>query len=104
MQYCKDIVFQGTTWDSVNNCTDKMQNMMSGITVKDSTVKAEVVPAVTEPDSGSTGEETTVKAEWDAAAIAAATTTANGLTAHADANDANGGWKTATVSRSRYNR
>ena len=28
---------------------------------------------------------------------AAATTTANGLTAHADANDANGGWKTATV-------
>lgn len=32
-----------------------------------------------------------------AAAIAAATTTANGLTAHADANDANGGWKTATV-------
>ena len=97
MQYCKDIVFQGTTWDSVNNCTDKMQNMMSGITVKDSTVKAEVVPAVTEPDSGSTGEETTVKAEWDAAAIAAATTTANGLTAHADANDANGGWKTATV-------
>ena len=100
MQYCKDIVFQGTTWDSVNNCTDKMQNMMSGITVKDSTVKAEVVPAVTEPDSGSTGgegEETTVKAAWDAAAIAAATTTANGLTAHADANDANGGWKTATV-------
>ena len=93
MQYCKDIVFQGTTWDSVNNCTDKMQNMMSGITVKDSTVKAEVVPAVTEPDSGSTGgegEETTVKAAWDAAAIAAATTTANGLTAHADANDANG--------------
>ena len=100
MQYCKDIVFQGTTWDSVNNCTDKMQNMMSGIAVKDSTVKAEVVPAVTEPDSGSTGgegEETTVKAAWDAAAIAAATTTANGLTAHADANDANGGWKTATV-------
>lgn len=78
MQYCKDIVFQGTTWDSVNNCTDKMQNMMSGITVKDSTVKAEVVPAVTEPDSGSTGgegEETTVKAAWDAAAIVAATTT-----------------------------
>lgn len=68
-----------------------MQNMMSGITVKDSTVKAEVVPAVTEPDSGSTGgegEETTVKAAWDAAAIVAATTTANGLTAHADANDA----------------
>lgn len=32
-----------------------------------------------------------------AAAIVAATTTANGLTAHADANDANGGWKTATV-------
>ena len=62
--------------------------------------EAEVVPAVTEPDSGSTGgegEETTVKAAWDAAAIAAATTTANGLTAHADANDANGGWKTATV-------
>lgn len=57
MQYCKDIVFQGTTWDSVNNCTDKMQNMMSGITVKDSTVKAEVVPAVTEPDSGSTVEK-----------------------------------------------
>ena len=57
MQYCKDIVCQGTTWDSVNNCTDKMQNMMSGITVKDSTVKAEVVPAVTEPDSGSTGGE-----------------------------------------------
>ncbi len=67
MQYCN---FQGTTWDSVNNCTDKMQNMMSGIAVKDSTVKAEVVPAVTEPDSGSTGgegEETTVKAAWDAA-------------------------------------
>ena len=62
MQYCKDIVFQGTTWDSVNNCTDKMQNMMSGITVKDSTVKAEVVPAVTA--KASDGRQ--VKLSWNA--------------------------------------
>lgn len=62
MQYCKDIVFQGTTWDSVNNCTDKMQNMMSGITVKDSTVKAEVVPAVTA--KASDGRQ--VKLSWSA--------------------------------------
>ena len=47
MQYCKDIVFQGTTWDSVNNSIDKMKNLMSGITVADNTVKAEVIPVST---------------------------------------------------------
>lgn len=101
LQYCKDIVFQGTTWDSVNNCTDKMNNIMSGITVKDSAVKAENIPVstVSSASAAATADESTVKYTWDAEAIVAsqkAATADNGLKAHADADDSKGGWYTMT--------
>ncbi len=53
LQYCKDIVFQGTTWDSVGNPTDKMKNIMSGITVTDNKVTAEIIPATAATDGRS---------------------------------------------------
>ena len=40
IQYCNNLVFQGTTWDSLNACTEKMKAAMSGITVTDKTVTA----------------------------------------------------------------
>jgi len=48
MQYCKNIVFQGTTWDSLGACTDKMKAVMSGIKVLDHTVTAKVNGGKTE--------------------------------------------------------
>lgn len=40
IQYCKNIIFQGTTMDSLNACTDKMNNLMTGIKVTDNKVTA----------------------------------------------------------------
>ena len=58
IQYCNNLVFQGTTWDSLNACTDNMKAAMSGITVKDNTVKAENYKETPEtpdkPDAGDT--------------------------------------------------
>lgn len=92
LQYCKDIVFQGITWDSINNCTDKMRNIMSGITVTDSKVNAENVAAKSE-ETTTPSENLTVKKEWDAAAIVAAKTTDTGLTTHANSGES---WSTAS--------
>ena len=60
IQYCNNLVFQGTTWDSLNACTEKMKAAMSGITVTDKTVTAKDYKAETEtPDEPSKGDETT---------------------------------------------
>ncbi|MBS7046183.1 MAG: hypothetical protein KH121_08820, partial [Eubacterium sp.] len=60
IQYCNNLVFQGTTWDSLNACKDKMKAAMSGITVTDKNVKAEdYKPETTNPDTPSGGDETT---------------------------------------------
>ena len=56
IQYCSNIIFQGTTWDSVNACTDKMLAVQSGIKVTDSTVTAQTVP-LTEDDDVTDAQE-----------------------------------------------
>ena len=74
IQYCNNLIFQGTTWDSLNARTDNMKAAMSGITVKDNTVKAENYKKETpetpdKPDAGDTGDnkpDTGTTTEWTA--------------------------------------
>lgn len=73
IQYCNNIIFQGTTWDSLNARTDNMKAAMSGITVKDNTVKAENYKETPEtpdkPDTGDTGDnkpDAGTTTEWTA--------------------------------------
>lgn len=73
IQYCNNLIFQGTTWDSLNARTDNMKAAMSGITVKDNTVKAENYKETPEtpdkPDAGDTGDnkpDTGTTTEWTA--------------------------------------
>lgn len=73
IQYCNNIIFQGTTWDSLNARTDNMKAAMSGITVKDNTVKAENYKETPEtpdkPDAGDTGDnkpDAGTTTEWTA--------------------------------------
>ena len=73
IQYCNNIIFQGTTWDSLNARTDNMKAAMSGITVKDNTVKAENYKETPEtpdkPDVGDTGDnkpDAGTTTEWTA--------------------------------------
>lgn len=60
IQYCSNIIFQGTTWDSVNACTDKMLAVQSGIKVTDSTVTAQTVPLTEDDDVTDTQEAWTI--------------------------------------------
>ncbi len=73
IQYCNNLIFQGTTWDSLNARTDNMKAAMSGITVKDNTVKAENYKETPEtpdkPDTGDTGDnkpDAGTTTEWTA--------------------------------------
>lgn len=73
IQYCNNLIFQGTTWDSLNARTDNMKAAMSGITVKDNTVKAENYKETPEtpdkPDAGDTGDnkpDAGTTTEWTA--------------------------------------
>lgn len=73
IQYCNNLIFQGTTWDSLNACKDNMKAAMSGITVKDNTVKAENYKETPEtpdkPDTGDTGDnkpDAGTTTEWTA--------------------------------------
>lgn len=73
IQYCNNLIFQGTTWDSLNARTDNMKVAMSGITVKDNTVKAENYKETPEtpdkPDTGDTGDnkpDAGTTTEWTA--------------------------------------
>lgn len=73
IQYCNNLIFQGTTWDSLNARTDNMKAAMSGITVKDNTVKAENYKETSEtpdkPDTGDTGDnkpDAGTTTEWTA--------------------------------------
>ena len=79
LQYCKNIRFQGTTMDSLNADKEKMQNIMSGITVTDKTVKAEnYVPPVGDYTVGAT-----IKS-WSAKDIAATKSNKSGTVGTAD--------------------
>lgn len=73
IQYCNNLIFQGTTWDSLNACKDNMKAAMSGITVRDNTVKAENYKETPEtpdkPDTGDTGDnkpDAGITTEWTA--------------------------------------
>lgn len=73
IQYCNNLIFQGTTWDSLNARTDNMKAAMSGITVKDNTVKAENYKETPEtpdkPDTGDAGDnkpDAGTTTEWTA--------------------------------------
>ncbi len=78
IQYCKNLIFQGTTMDSPGACVDKMNAAMSPITVANNTVTAENV-TVGDGDDNNKPVVTDTKI-FDAEEIAAATGT-NGLTA-----------------------
>ena len=70
IQYCNNLIFQGTTWDSLNARTDNMKAAMSGITVKDNTVKAENYKETPEtpdkPDTGDNKPDAGTTTEWTA--------------------------------------
>lgn len=71
IQYCNNLIFQGTTWDSLNARTDNMKAAMSGITVKDNTVKAENYKKETpetpdKPDTGDNKPDAGTTTEWTA--------------------------------------
>ena len=70
IQYCNNLIFQGTTWDSLNARTDNMKAAMSGITVKDNTVKAENYKETPEtpdkPDTGNNKPDAGTTTEWTA--------------------------------------
>lgn len=70
IQYCNNLIFQGTTWDSLNACKDNMKAAMSGITVKDNTVKAENYKETPEtpdkPDTGDNKPDAGITTEWTA--------------------------------------
>lgn len=79
LQYCKNIQFQGTTWDSVNTCTDKMTKVQTGLNVTDANVSAvqgTKEAAVAQTLSGSTTVGATI-AEWTPAQIVSAQDTAD---------------------------
>lgn len=67
IQYCNNLIFQGTTWDSLNARTDNMKAAMSGITVKDNTVKAENYKETPDkPDTGDNKPDAGTTTEWTA--------------------------------------
>lgn len=73
IQYCNNLIFQGTTWDSLNACKDNMKAAMSGITVRDNTVKAENYKETPEtpetpdkPDAGDNKPDAGITTEWTA--------------------------------------
>lgn len=70
IQYCNNLIFQGTTWDSLNARTDNMKAAMSGMTVKDNTVKAENYKETPEtpdkPDTGDNKPDAGTTTEWTA--------------------------------------
>ena len=70
IQYCNNLIFQGTTWDSLNACKDNMKAAMSGITVRDNTVKAENYKETPEtpdkPDAGDNKPDAGTTTEWTA--------------------------------------
>ena len=67
IQYCNNLIFQGTTWDSLNACKDNMKAAMSGITVKDNTVKAENYKETPDkPDTGDNKPDAGTTTEWTA--------------------------------------
>jgi len=70
IQYCNNLIFQGTTWDSLNACKDNMKAAMSGITVRDNTVKAENYKETPEtpdkPDAGDNKPGAGITTEWTA--------------------------------------
>lgn len=70
IQYCNNLIFQGTTWDSLNACKDNMKAAMSGITVRDNTVKAENYKETLEtpdkPDAGDNKPDAGITTEWTA--------------------------------------
>lgn len=67
IQYCNNLIFQGTTWDSLNACKDNMKAAMSGITVRDNTVKAENYKETPDkPDAGDNKPDAGITTEWTA--------------------------------------
>ena len=63
LQYCNNLIFQGTTMESLGAYTDKMNAAMSPIVVTDNKVTAENV-ATSGGDSGSSGDEGQGEYAW----------------------------------------